>query len=157
MCEDEMCRHVCSRYCLALSSTEPAPCGFKSFSIPLLLLLTRNRCPNNLPPLTTAPLEYNSALCQTLPGPQTSGLALTILLFRRGDLQSRLWDCDSRARSQRKLSLHITPAGGGRVWAGLCPSLCRKWSLKAVWQCFPVWVVVEVSCSLLLRTPQGSV
>ncbi|KAK2849404.1 hypothetical protein Q5P01_009238 [Channa striata] len=44
----------------------------------------RNRCPCDLPPLTRAPLEYNSVLLQTLPCLQTSGPALAILLPRRG-------------------------------------------------------------------------
>lgn len=100
-------------------------------SAPLSLLLTRNRCPRDLPPLTTAPLEHNSALAQTRPSPRTSGPALAILLPRHGTLQSGLRDCDSRATSQDWLYLHITPAGGGRVRAGLCPSLCCKWSLKS--------------------------
>lgn len=54
-----------------------------SFSFPVSSA-HQNRCPSDLPPLTRAPLEYNSALLQTLPSLQTSGPALTILLPRHG-------------------------------------------------------------------------
>lgn len=121
-----ICKLMCKK------SVRVPICLLISPSLSLPLLLTRNRCPGDLPPLTRAPLEYNSALLHTLPAqPPDSRPGPHHPSAQTWDFQSRLRDCDGRATSQDRLLLHLTPAGGGRVQAGLCPSLCCKWSLKS--------------------------
>lgn len=77
-----------------------------------------------------APLEYNSSPDPAEP-PDTRPSPRHPSSPDVGLCKADSETVTARATSQDWLYLHITPAGGGRVRAGLCPSLCCKWSLKS--------------------------